>query len=292
MQFTEKIEKQGNHSIKIEVTIAWLEIDKAKEKALKVLAKSTNVKGFRKGKAPLNIVKETLGEQRLLEEASKDVLTHIYSDLIKKHDLKPFLDPKITLLKAPQGGDWQFRFEIAQTPIITKMPDYRRIAKEVSAEQKKADIWVPGKDEPKKTEENIKENQNKKIQSIFNRLLKETEIEISPLILSAEVNRRLTALYDEIKQLGLSVEQYLQSKKLTAASLREKLEQETQELYKSEFILDQIADKEKIIVEEKDLESIYKQAKNDQEKALYKQSSYLYSRLLRKQKTLDFLASL
>jgi FKBP-type peptidyl-prolyl cis-trans isomerase (trigger factor) len=119
-----------------------------------------------------------------------------------------------------------------------------------------------------------------------------TDIEISPLILDAEVNRRLTSLYEEIKKLGLTVEQYLESKKLTAASLREKLTEETKDLYKSEFLLEQIADKEQITVDKTDLDKVFKQAKSKEEEALYKNNSYLYTRLLRKQKTLDFLANL
>lgn len=292
MQFTDKLEKLPEQTFRIEVTIPWQEIDQAKTKALAVLAKTAEVKGFRKGKAPLNLVKEHLGEQAILEEASKEVLTTVYGELIKKHDLKPFLEPKITLLKAPQGSEWVFRFEIAQAPVINKMPNYRQIAKEVASDLKKDDIWVPGKDKQKREAKELKEKQNKKIQLIFDKLMEKTQIEISPLILDSEVNRRLTALYDEIKQLGLTVDQYLESKKLTAQTLREKTQAEIKDLYKSEFLLEKIADQEKIVVDDKDLETIYKQAKDEKEKSLYQQNSYLYVRLLRKQKTLDFLADL
>lgn len=292
MQFDDKLEKGVNDTYKIEVSIPWPEIEQAKEKALKDMAKTAEIKGFRKGKAPLNIAKEHFGDQRLLEEASKEVLTEVYKELLKKHQLKPFFDPKITLLKAPQGGNWEFRFEIAQMPKISKMPDYHKIGKEVNAEFKKEEIWVPGKDQEKEPEKKAEDQKNKKIQLIFDRLMKETEIQISPLIMETEVNRRVTALYDEIKQLGLTVEQYLQSKKLTAETLRQKISAEITDLYKSEFLLERIADEEKITVDDKELETVFKQAKDDKEKALYQQNSYLYARLLRKQKTLDFLASL
>ncbi len=292
MQFTDKLEKLPHQTFKIEVSIPWSQIDTAKIKAVEILAKTTEVKGFRKGKAPLNLVKQRLGEQAILEEATKTVLSEVYGEIIKKHDLRPFVDPKITLLKAPQGGDWEFRFEVAGAPVISKMPDYRKIAKMATADLKKEDIWVPGKAKEKPETEDLSKKQNKKMQLIFDELMKESEIEVSPLILDVETNRRLTATYDEVKQLGLTVEQYLQSKKLTAQALREKIQAEIIDLYKSEFLLEQIADKEKITVEDKDLEAIYKQAKDDKEKALYQQNSYLYVRLFRKQKTLDFLANL
>lgn len=292
MEYKDKLEKLPQNTYKIEASIPWSEIEKAKKEALSFLAKTAEIKGFRKGKAPLNIVQEHLGDQRILEEASKNVLNEVYPLLIKKHQLLPFMEPKITLLKAPQGGEWEFRFELAGPPVISKVPDYKKLAKEVANESKKDDIWIPGKNEPKKDESTKEDKHNKKLQLIFDKLMKQAEIEISPLILDMEVSRRLTSVYDEVKQLGLTVEQYLESKKLTAESLKEKTKAEIMDLYKSEFLLEQIADKEKITVEEKDLETIYKQAKDDNQKELYKKNSYLYVRLLRKQKTLDFLAGL
>lgn len=292
MQFTDKLEKLERNTYQIEVTVPWTEMEKAKNKALNSLAKTTTVKGFRKGKAPLNLVKENLGEQALLEEASKEVLSVVYTEVIKKHDLKPFLEPKVTLLKAPQGGDWVFRFEVAGIPEIKKMPDYRKLAKEATSELKKEDIWVPGKNQDKPAEKDLQQKREKKIQLIFDKLMSHTEIEISPLIMDSEVNRRLTNLYDEVKKLGLTVEQYLESKKLTAKSLREKIESELIELYKSELLLDKIADQEKITVGDQELKEIYKQAKDDNQKKTFEQNSYFYVRILRKQKTLDFLAGL
>lgn len=292
MKFTDKLEKQPLGTYKLEVSLPWSEVEVAKKEALDELQKTTEVKGFRKGKAPEKIVEEQVGQQKLLEEAARHLLSHAYAELIKKHNLRPFIDPKITLLKAPQGGDWEFRFEIAEAPVIVKVPDYRKIAKEVSGELKKEDIWVPGKGEKKEDQNKPQDSKNKKMQLIFDRSMKEAEIEISHLILDLEINRRLTALHDEIKQLGLTVEQYLESKKLSAEALREKTKSEIVDLYKSEFLLDKIADEEKIIVEDKDLESIYKTAKSDKEKEMLKNNSYLYARLIRKQKTLDFLAGL
>jgi len=292
MKFTDKVEKQPKQTLKIEVILPWSEVEIAKKKALSELAKTTEVKGFRKGKAPEKLVAEAVGEQPLLEEASRHLLTDCYNELIKKHSFKPFIDPKITLLKAPNGGDWEFRFEIAEAPVLTKVADYKKMAKEVVANLKKDEIWVPGKDEQKAPPEKAKDSKNKKMQLVFDKAMSESEIEISPLILEMEVSRRLVSIYDEVKQLGLSVEQYLQSKKLTAEQLRAKTQAEISDLYKSEFLLDKISDAEKIVVEDKDLDEIFKTAKDEKEKETLKSNAYLYSRLIRKQKTLDFLANL
>jgi FKBP-type peptidyl-prolyl cis-trans isomerase (trigger factor) len=293
MKIKTNVEKLPKGTYKIVATIPWSEIEKAKEKALDELSKDTEVKGFRKGKAPLKVVREHLGEQKLLEHSTKFFLTDAYLQIIKENNIKPFIDPNVTLVKAPVGGDWEIRYELAEAPEIKKLADYNSISKSVAKDLKKDEIWVPGKDESKKTETEKEKTdlKNKKLQRIFDETISKTEIEISPLIIDLEVGRRLTTLYEEIKQLGLTVEQYLQSKKETKESLKAKIEKEIIDIYKSELILDKIADNEKIVVDKKELEKIFNTAKTDKEKEQFEKNSYFYSRLIRKQKTLDYLAS-
>ena len=294
MTNTTKFEKLGAGTYKATVTIPWEKIEAAKEKALVDLQKTFESKGFRKGKAPAKVVRETLGDQKLLEESSKYFLSDAYVEIIETNKLKPFIDPKITLVKAPIGTEWEVRFEIAEAPVVSKLADYRKIATAIAGDLKKDDIWVPGKDkkDEAQTEEQVAQRKNQKMQKIFDKVLTESEMEISPLILDYEVTRRLTSIFDEIKKLGLTVEQYMASKKETAESMRENARKEVIDIYKSEFILDEIANKEKVIVDEKDLEPLYKTAKTNEEKETLKQNAYMYTRIMRKQKTLDFIASL
>lgn len=291
MKFTDKLEKLPKQTKSIVAKLSWEEMEKGKDHAVKHIAEDLEVEGFRKGKAPEKLVKEKVGDQKILEHASQHVVSQLYGELIKKYDLKPFADPKITLLKAPVGGEWEIRFEIAESPVLSKVPDYKKIAQEVKGDQKKETIWVPGKDEKVNEQEKAKQ-QNEQLQKIFNGLIEKTEIEISPLIMDEEVNRRMIGTYDEIKKLGLTVDQYLQARKETAESFRKKIEAEVVDIYKSEFLLDKIADEAKITVDEKDLAEVAKTAKTPEEKELFKKNGYFYTRLIRKQKTLDFLASL
>jgi FKBP-type peptidyl-prolyl cis-trans isomerase (trigger factor) len=293
MKFTDKLEKQPKQTYVITANLAWSELEAGKEHALTHLVKTAEIEGFRKGKAPAKLVREKIGENKLLEEASREVITNLYVELLQKHSLRPYIEPKVTLLKAPVNGEWEIRFEIATAPVLTKKPDYKKIAAEVRTDLKKDAIWVPGKDKTEKPEEkDVEKLKNERIQKIFNKLVEGSEIEISPLILEEEVSRRLVGLYEEVKKLGLTVDQYLKSKNETAESLRAKLASEITEIYKSELMLDHIAEEEKIEVDEKELNEIFKTAKNDQEKAMLKENAYIYARLMRKQKTLDRLGDL
>lgn len=293
MKFTDKVEKLPKQTYKITVKISWEEIEKSKEEALDRLLATTEVEGFRKGKAPKQLAREKLGEERLLDEGVQHMLSHIYVEILKKNNLKPYIDPKVSIVNAKDKTEWEVLFELAESPVLTEMPDYKAVAAKVKGESKKEEIWVPGKEPQKpKTPEDEEKKKNERLQRIFNGLVDQAEIDISPLILDEEVNRRLTSLYDEIKKLGMTVDQYLSARKETGDTIRAKATKEVTDIYKSEFILDKIAEAEKITADEKELEPVFKTAKDEKERQQLKDNSYFYIRLIRKQKTLDYLTNL
>lgn len=112
------------------------------------------------------------------------------------------------------------------------------------------------------------------------------------MILEEEVNQKLANLLTDIQKIGLTVESYLKSKNLTQEELKKRYRQEAEETYKLEFILVEIADKEGIKVEQKDLDKLFENItdKNEREKAI--NNSYFYASVLRKQKTLDYLMTI
>lgn len=293
MKFTDTVEKLPKQTYKITVKIPWEEVEKSKEEALDRLLPTTEVEGFRKGKAPKKLAREKLGEERLLDEGVQHLLSHVYVEILKKNDIKPYIDPKVSIVKAKDKEEWEVLFEVAETPVLTKLADYKAVAAKLKADEKKDAIWVPGK-EPQKEEKpaDVEKKRNERMQLLFNELVDQSDIEISPLILDEETNRRLSNLYDEIKKLGMTVDQYLQARKETGETIRAKAVKEVTDIYKSEFVLDKIADEAKIVVDEKELEPVYKTAKDDKEREKLQQNAYFYTRLIRKQKTLDYLTNL
>ena len=74
--------------------------------------------------------------------------------------------------------------------------------------------------------------------------------------------------------------------------LKEQYTREITDMYKLEFILLDIADKEKIEVSDTDMNKLFTNLKDDKERESAKANAYFYASVLRKQKTLDFLISL
>lgn len=291
MQFTDTFENK-NYTSFVTATIAWGEISKSKEETLLKIQKNFESEGFRKGKVPVKVVREKLGEHKLLEEASRYFLSDVYSQIVKKYDLHPVIDPAIRVKQAEDNKDWIVIFEIAHPPAIKTMPDVKKIVADIRAQQKKETIWVPGKDEKEKTNEKPEEKKEEQLQKIMDALVNKTEITLAPAIMEQEVNRRLASLLDEVKKLGMTVDQYMQAKGETTESMRSKVSKEISEVYIIELLLQQIAKDAKITVENPELEAIFARMKTDKERDEAKKNAYFYASLIRKQKTLDYLSGL
>ena len=72
---------------------------KAQDKAFNKLAKDVTIDGFRKGKAPLNMVKSHIDQGRVYNEAINDVLDPVYRDILENEKLQPMARPSFEVTK-------------------------------------------------------------------------------------------------------------------------------------------------------------------------------------------------
>jgi trigger factor len=72
---------------------------KAQDKAFNKLAKDVTIDGFRKGKAPLNMVKSRIDQGRVYNEAINDVLDPVYRDILENEKLQPMARPSFEVTK-------------------------------------------------------------------------------------------------------------------------------------------------------------------------------------------------
>ena len=285
---------QKNRTEVFEVVIPVKDIKANYKKALAELKKDAKVEGFRKGKASAELVEKSLGKERIYDEMIQQLLPEIYKDIITKEKLEPVIAPKVELVEAKEGKDWKIKMSVALQPKVT-VPDYKKIVKDVRADMKKDDIWVPGKGDPTKDEELDKEameKRDKHLNEVLKKLLDKTKIEISDIILEQEINQRLTRLLDDIRKIGLSMEGYLESRNTTQEKIKADFREDILNTYKLEFALSEIGDKEKITVEQKEIDDLIEGMPDEESKKQAKQNAYAYGMMLRKQKILDFLGSL
>ena len=290
--YTYKKVKEEKSTFDYDVTIPWNDIKKEYSTASDKLISQLEIQGFRKGKVPKSIGIKHLKKDSVYREVIKELFPRIFDEIIKKEDLRPIINPKIELVKAKENENWDIKIKIAIRPDF-KLPDVKTLVKEIKSKHKKDDIWIPGKDKSKETTDKDKELQKQKLlNEILSSFLEKTNIDISDLIIEEELNSRLTRLVDDVQKIGLTTDAYLKSKNITMDQLKEKFSKEIQDTYKIEFLLNEIADKEKIQVENADLEKLFENIKDEAEKKAAKQNAYLYAAILRKQKTLDYLINL
>jgi len=125
-----KIQNLDNSKVKIEIEFQSSEFDSLMDKGLQELSKDMEVQGFRKGKAPIEIVQKAIGEQKLIEYATQEAVNYGYITAIKENKLEIIGSPEIKIEKCAKGNPFIFSIEIFVLPKI-ELPDYKKIAKEV-----------------------------------------------------------------------------------------------------------------------------------------------------------------
>lgn len=289
----------AKHTKEYTVTISWDHIALHKEEAFAHLAQHVSAPGFRKGKAPKDIIAKYIDPEKVYDQAIRNILPELYKELIEKDNLKPVTSPSVDLLEAKENEPWKLTIKIAEIPEVT-LKDYKK--KVTEAHLKAQPEITATKDKPttsKKEKESASKEPEKETQkslaplsTIFTILLENAECEIPEMLILEETNRRLSQLVDDTRRVGLTLEQYLTSKNTDLENYKKQLTKESEDMYKLEFILAKIAEVEKIVVEKSELDAVLGTAQTDSEKDAVRANMSWYETLLRKQKVLDFLNSL
>jgi len=96
------------------------------ESAAVRLSERAAVKGFRPGKAPYEMVKQQMGELKILEEAMQSIVERNFYEASKKENLETIGMPNITIEKFAPGNDFIFKAVVALLPKV-KLADLDKI---------------------------------------------------------------------------------------------------------------------------------------------------------------------
>lgn len=279
------LNRLANGNIELTITIPWKQVQAAYEEALEKLRRETEIKGFRKGKAPKKLVEKRVDKGALYEEILKGLIPETYSQAVKEQNLKPIIAPQLKVVSAQEGKDWQIQASTCEL-LKVELGDYKgEISKTLTAEK----IWVPGKDKKES-----KPSEEEKLGKIFKKLLETCRVQIPEILIQDEVNRMLGRLIDQTAKLGLTVEQYLVSQKKSVEQLRAEYRQQAEELLKLEFILSAIADEQKVQISEEEVEKMIEAVpdKETKKKLQSEEQKVFIRQLLRKRRVIDNLISL
>ena len=124
-----KMEKIDVNVVKFEVKVEANKFNEALTRAYKKNVKNFNVPGFRKGKVPMNVVKQYYGVGVLLEDAVNFAIDGSYSEVLKENNIIPVDYPKIDVVEVGEGKDFIYTAEVTVYPEV-ELGEYKGLSVE------------------------------------------------------------------------------------------------------------------------------------------------------------------
>ena len=121
------VEKTENaNEVKLEVTIEANKFEEAIKKVYFQSAKYFNIPGFRKGKAPMNIVEKYYGKEIFYEDAFNEVVPAELEEALKENNIEAVSRPDIDVKQIEKGKDLIFT-AVFQTKPEAELGKYKGI---------------------------------------------------------------------------------------------------------------------------------------------------------------------
>lgn len=165
-----KVEKTENkNELKLEFKIEAKKFDEAIIKVFNKSAKYFNIPGFRKGKAPFNIVERMYGDEIFYEDAFNELVPAIYEKEIEDNKIEAVSRPDIKIVNMKKGEDLVFTATVQTKPEV-ELGKYKGI------ELKK--VEYPVTDEDVEHELGHMQEQNARTLTVEDREVKEKDIAV------------------------------------------------------------------------------------------------------------------
>lgn len=268
------VAKSDDGTIQITFTVPYPTVKESQKTVIEEYAKTAEIPGFRKGKAPIDKVKEKIDPDTLIEKSLSRLLPKALGDAITQHKLRPAIYPKFEVIRANADEAWQIRAITCELPEVN-LSDYKKIITQ-----------------KEKTKEQTREE---KEQEVIKILLDSIKIDIPKILINEEVNSRLANLLQRIEKLGLTLESYLSSLGKNSETLRGEYETQAKNTIVLDLILNKISAEEKIQISEEQINDALKAASSDPklfEKLNTPEQRLLVKGVLQRRSALDYLVSL
>ena len=121
-----QVEKLEKNMAKLTVEVPAEDVEKAIQGAYQKTKKSINIPGFRKGKAPRQLIEKMYGKEVFYNEAVDAMLPKAYSDAVEECGEEIVSYPKINVEQIESGKPFIFTAEVAVKPAVT-LGEYKGI---------------------------------------------------------------------------------------------------------------------------------------------------------------------
>ena len=130
-----------NSQVTLNIEMEPVEIEKYIEGAYNRLVRKVSVPGFRKGKAPRDVLERHIGKDALFQEALEDLIPETYKEALEEQKIEPIAQPQFEMI---QTEPLIFKAVVPLKPTI-KLGDYTGIrveSKPVKIKKKDIDTTI------------------------------------------------------------------------------------------------------------------------------------------------------
>jgi trigger factor len=125
------VESVSELTRKLSITLPREEVSKELDKAYKKLGREVNLKGFRRGKVPISVLKQNF-KDRVESEVGEKLVQATYFDAVEKENLDPVVHPEIREHSFGDDGTFVYVAEVDIKPVF-ELNDYKGIEVEKPA---------------------------------------------------------------------------------------------------------------------------------------------------------------
>lgn len=134
-----KMEKVETNVVKLEIVVEAEKFNEALKKSYTKNGKRFNVPGFRKGKAPMAIIKSYYGIEVLYEDAINFCCDDTYPKALEENNIMPVDYPEIDIVEIGEGKDFIYTAKVVVKPEVElgqyKGLDVKKVEYKVEAEE-------------------------------------------------------------------------------------------------------------------------------------------------------------
>ena len=112
----ELLKREGNQ-VTFKITVDNDKFESAITKAYNKNKGKFNIPGFRKGKAPKNMVKDKVNQVQVMDEAINGILPILYKEVLTEENLQPYAQPKVDVTKL-SDVELEVKFVVVTAPEV------------------------------------------------------------------------------------------------------------------------------------------------------------------------------
>ena len=112
------------HVVELTIEVPAADVTAGIKAAVKRIASQVNVPGFRKGKAPRNVIEMNYGKEAVLNEAYDFLVNQNYTAALQENKIVPVSQPEIEQVQFEEGKDLIFKATVTKRPDV-KLGDYK-----------------------------------------------------------------------------------------------------------------------------------------------------------------------